>query len=52
MHQSEFEGHVGAGNISPSIAVALERAKVLFREIEQQNLQAVGEGVKGEGTLR
>ncbi|MBZ5645340.1 MAG: STAS domain-containing protein [Acidobacteriia bacterium] len=47
MHQSEFEEHVGAGNISPSIAVALERAKVLYQEIEQRNLHAVGEGGKG-----
>jgi SulP family sulfate permease len=43
MHQAEFEEHVGAGNISPSISVALERAKVLYQEIEQRNLQAVGE---------
>jgi SulP family sulfate permease len=47
MHQAEFEEHVGAGNISPSIAVALERAKVLYQEIEQRNLHAVGEGAKG-----
>jgi SulP family sulfate permease len=46
MRQSEFEEHVGAGNISPSIAVALERAKVLYQEIEQRNLQSVGEGAK------
>jgi len=44
MHQAEFEEHVGAGNISPSISVALERAKVLNREIEQRNLQSVGPG--------
>jgi SulP family sulfate permease len=43
MHQSEFEEHVGAGNISPSISVALERAKALYQEIEQRNLQAVGD---------
>jgi SulP family sulfate permease len=43
MHQSEFEEHVGAGNICPSIAAALERAKALYQEIEQSNLQAVGE---------
>src|SRR5271169_4978649 len=36
MHQAEFEEHVGAGNISPSISVALERAKVLYQEIEQR----------------
>jgi SulP family sulfate permease len=46
MHQSEFEEHVGAGNISPSISVALERAKVLYQEIEQRNLHAVTEGAK------
>ncbi len=39
MHQAEFEEHVGAGNICPSIAAALERAKVLHQEIEQKNLQ-------------
>jgi sulfate permease, SulP family len=44
MHQAEFEEHVGAGNICPSISVALERAKVLNREIEQRNLQSVGPG--------
>jgi SulP family sulfate permease len=41
MHQSEFEEHVGAGNISPSISVALERAKVLHDEIERQKLNPV-----------
>jgi SulP family sulfate permease len=46
MHQSEFEEHVGAGNISPSISVALERAKVLYQEIEQRNLQAVGDAAQ------
>jgi len=46
MHQSEFEEHVGAGNISPSIAVALERARVLYQEIEQRNLQSVGQGTQ------
>jgi SulP family sulfate permease len=44
MHQAEFEDHVGAGNISPSISVALERAKVLHQEIERRNLQVVGPG--------
>jgi SulP family sulfate permease len=42
MRQSEFEEHVGPGNISPSISVALERASVLHQEIEQRKLQAVG----------
>jgi len=44
MHQAEFEDHVGPGNICPSISVALDRAKVLYQEIEQRNLQAVGSG--------
>jgi sulfate permease, SulP family len=52
MHQAEFEEHVGAGNISPSISVALERAKVLFHEIELRNLQTVGEGAKGTMAVR
>jgi SulP family sulfate permease len=43
MRKSAFEEHVGTGNISPSIAVALERAKVLHQEIEQRSLHAVGE---------
>jgi SulP family sulfate permease len=46
MHQAEFEEHVGAGNISPSISVALERAQVLNHEIEQRSLHAVGGGIK------
>jgi SulP family sulfate permease len=51
MRQTEFEEHVGAGNISPSISVALERAKVLHQELEQRNLQAVGVGAKGANIL-
>jgi sulfate permease, SulP family len=43
MHQAEFEEHVGVGNISPSISAALERAKLLYHEIEQRNLQSVDE---------
>ncbi|HEV2523129.1 MAG TPA: SulP family inorganic anion transporter [Candidatus Acidoferrales bacterium] len=43
MHQAEFEEHVGVGNISPNVAAALERAKVLHQAIEQRNLVAVGE---------
>jgi sulfate permease, SulP family len=42
MHQSEFEEHVGAGNICPSITAALERVKVLYQEIEQKNFSPVG----------
>jgi SulP family sulfate permease len=44
MHQAEFEEHVGAGNISPSISVALERARNLYREIEQRNSPAAVNG--------
>jgi SulP family sulfate permease len=40
MHQAEFEEHVGAGNISKSIAEALERAKMLY---SQMNKDDVGE---------
>lgn len=43
MHQAEFEEHVGAGNISKSIAEALERAKVLYSQMDKAgpaNLQA------------
>jgi SulP family sulfate permease len=46
MRQSEFEAHVGVGNISPSISAALERASILNREIEQRNFQMVGEALK------
>ncbi len=35
MHQSEFEEHVGAGNICSSIAEALHRAKTIFPLVEQ-----------------
>jgi len=52
MHKSEFEEHVGAGNISSSISVALERAKVLYQEIEQRNLHAVGEGASSTTAIR
>jgi SulP family sulfate permease len=38
MRQAEFEDHVGAGNICPSIADALDRAKELFLELEQESL--------------
>ena len=44
MHQSEFEEHVGVGNISPSISVALERARVLYDEMERKKLHEVGLG--------
>jgi SulP family sulfate permease len=42
MRQAEFEQHVGPGNICPSIANALERAKTLFLEMEQQRLHPAG----------
>jgi SulP family sulfate permease len=32
MHQAEFEQHVGAENICPNVAAALERAEALFLE--------------------
>ena len=51
MHQAEFEDHVGAGNISPSISAALERAKTLYHELEQRNLQGVGENTRGAGVM-
>jgi SulP family sulfate permease len=49
MHQAEFEDHVGAGNICPSIADALVRASAVYQEmgaptstdISQGNLNAV-----------
>jgi SulP family sulfate permease len=37
MHQAEFEEHVGSGNICPSIAEALDRAKELYPRIAEQN---------------
>jgi SulP family sulfate permease len=46
MHQSEFEEHVGAGNITPNIAAALERATILYHEIEQREFEHVTEGLK------
>ena len=46
MHQSEFEEHVGVGNICLNISAALERASALYQEIEQRNLHAVGEPTK------
>src|ERR1700688_308453 len=43
MHQAEFGEHVGIDNICPSIEKALERATALYSQIEQRNLQAVGQ---------
>src|SRR6266436_5127051 len=44
MRQAEFEQHVGSGNICPSIADALERAKKLHTEMEEQNLHLIPAG--------
>ena len=52
MHQAEFEEHVGAGNISPNVAAALERAKFLHQELEQRNLVPVGEGATDSSASR
>src|SRR6202140_3099491 len=38
MRQAKFEQHVGHGNICPSIAGALERAKILRLELGERNL--------------
>src|SRR6202790_3736738 len=46
MRQAEFEQHVGPGNICPSIADALERAKKLHAEMEQQGLHLIPAGVQ------
>jgi sulfate permease, SulP family len=43
MRQAEFEEHVDVGNICPSIAAALGRAKVLHEEIQLRGLQRVSE---------
>jgi hypothetical protein len=49
MHQAEFEQHIGAGNICPSIADALERAGVLNAEIERQGLQIASGATRPDG---
>jgi hypothetical protein len=41
MRQAEFEQHVGSGNICPSITEALERAKKLHQEMEQERLHPI-----------
>src|SRR6266566_2483600 len=46
MRQAEFEQHVGSGNICPSIADALERAKKLHAEMVQQSLHMIPAGSK------
>jgi SulP family sulfate permease len=46
MRQAEFEQHVGSGNICPSIADALERAKTLRAEMEGQSLLLIPAGSK------
>src|SRR5579862_7111236 len=40
-HQAEFEEHVGAGNITPNIAAALERASALYQEIDRRKMEQV-----------
>jgi sulfate permease, SulP family len=35
MHQAEFEQHVGAENICPHIAAALERAKLVYADLQR-----------------
>src|SRR6202790_4600665 len=42
MRQAEFEHHVEPGNICPSIADALDRAKELFLQLEQESLRSAG----------
>jgi SulP family sulfate permease len=42
MRQAEFEQHVEPGNICPSIADALDRAKELFLQLEQERLHPAG----------
>jgi SulP family sulfate permease len=42
MNQAEFGEHVGVENICPSIEHALERAKALNQQMEQQSLLQVG----------
>ena len=44
MHQAEFEEHVGTGNISRSIAEALERAKTLYSQLTRDTPGAVLRG--------
>ncbi len=42
MRQAEFEQHVGQGNVCPSIADALERAKLLRAELAKASLLPAG----------
>jgi SulP family sulfate permease len=42
MHQAEFGEHVGMENICPSIEKALERAKILYQQMEQPSLLPMG----------
>lgn len=51
MRQAEFEGHVGDGNICPSISAALERAQALHQEIENRNLLIAGENTNTASVL-
>jgi hypothetical protein len=38
MRQAEFENHVGQGNVCLSISDALERARIIYSELNQPNL--------------
>jgi hypothetical protein len=49
MHQAEFEEHVGAGNVSKSIAEALERAKTLHSQMNKDATAAVQRGRRSTG---
>ena len=35
MHQAEFEQHVGAENICPHVAAAIDRAKLVYTDLQQ-----------------
>ncbi|HYL68706.1 MAG TPA: SulP family inorganic anion transporter [Candidatus Limnocylindria bacterium] len=52
MHQAEFEEHVGAGNISKSIAEALDRAKTLHSQINKEVAVAVPRGRRSTDVQR
>jgi len=52
MRQAEFEQHVGAGNICPSIVDALKRAKPLYAHMNEHNRVAVGEKGSNRGGRR
>ncbi len=51
MHQTEFKDHVGKGNMCLSIADALERARVLHRELNPFDLVPVGAGAGNSDSI-